>query len=344
MTSVLAELVACDRFREKFPAGISRTACLRRQFESRREGKGRVSAQPFCAGGCTRGREVRAEVERAGVALGECIRCGAALIGETRCGTCAAKIVDAGKAPVCGFLPSARGAPPQERIWEKGGVPEVAIGVGVVVRDVGLTPEDVAATAARVREATSRPKVSAPRARASRAEAKEPRFCADGCGLELTGNWNRTGYSSDCPNRKKDLYPDGVARTDASADTEPDNREDEIEGNAAETQEEEPDTSVDEPADAKLPALRTADPLAAALADRTRRTHAERLAADERMRALVGWRGQDAEEIAASSDAALLARRAAAPTRSFTPGTNQPIAKPGRVLSTDGARRTSYFE
>lgn len=113
MTDVLADLVACDRYRGLFPAGMPFRACLRRQLEKQHEGKGWVPRRPFCASECPLGFEVCEAIE--GVPLGTCTRCGAALVGTTACEPC-------GEERSLHVVPrrSPERPPPQDRIWSAG--------------------------------------------------------------------------------------------------------------------------------------------------------------------------------------------------------------------------------
>jgi hypothetical protein len=116
----LLELFTCERLREQFPRGMSRRACVRRQLEHRKDGKGWTPAHPACAVDCPQSRETLDAVF--GVVASTCAKCGAAVIATDACPTCAEKRsvhqVQPREVPR---------APAQDRLWS-GEVPDVPIG------------------------------------------------------------------------------------------------------------------------------------------------------------------------------------------------------------------------
>jgi hypothetical protein len=196
VSDTLADLVSCERYRGSFPAGMPRRACLRRQLEQKREWKGWAPVRPACAA-CPLGGAVRGEVERAGVALGTCSGCGAALVGETVCEPCAATTrsiagprVYGEPCPGCGSVSNHKAncsRPPRPARGGRarrhgpaapaaGARPHVPLAGPVLVstriwgpdapdapiasgrrHDVGLTAAQVAEAAERVREAMKHP-------------------------------------------------------------------------------------------------------------------------------------------------------------------------------------------
>jgi hypothetical protein len=194
---ILLDLVACDALRGQFPRGVPRRACLRRQLQLRPDGKDWAPAHPGCAG-CELGRQVRAEVEAAGVILEVCERHGAAIMGEA-CDVCEAEGIAKGKpCPGCGGIerhapsgcarkwrrsvgervPATYRGPVSTVIWSSE-VPDVPI-AAPTRHGAGLSDEDARAAARRVREALAHPTaIAAPPPDAAQARRLEHATPAD---------------------------------------------------------------------------------------------------------------------------------------------------------------------
>jgi hypothetical protein len=238
VNQALHELVVCDVLRGTFPRGVPRRACLRRQLELAREGKGWAPKHPSCAA-CPFGGQVRALVEAAGIVLGSCARHGSAIVGEDRCEACAGEAPERQERPPClecgstskhaatcsrpGREPrtrsgaerashpvvTLRGAPVSTVIWSEG-APDAPI-AAPARRDVGLTPEDTQAAAARVRAALRRPTAVATPPPTTRADTNHEEedvmptgiraAPCKGCGTK--GSKHRQVNGKDCPERGK---------------------------------------------------------------------------------------------------------------------------------------------
>lgn len=130
----LSDLFRCDRYLSTFPRGMPYRACLRRQLErqeSTKPGKEGPPRSPFCAEKCELGRQNRAAMVGAGVALGTCHRCGGALIGPGNCPACVDRALEENRGPATGFLEGKR-TEVSKVIWgEDGrgkGAPDAPIG------------------------------------------------------------------------------------------------------------------------------------------------------------------------------------------------------------------------
>jgi hypothetical protein len=122
MSEALSRLFACDRYVRLFPQGMPVRACLRRQLERRKraDGKGWEAVHPFCAGECALGKEQLAALP-SGIAW-TCTACGAAVIAAPACEVCLEKRSLKEVQPR-----SAAKAPPQDRLWKQGAVPNTPI-------------------------------------------------------------------------------------------------------------------------------------------------------------------------------------------------------------------------
>ncbi len=117
----LTDLFRCERFVQLFPRGMSRRACMRRQVERQRDGKGWAPRHPSCAVDCRQGEDTRAAL--AGVMAEACGKCGSAVIGTDECPTCQEKRAE--REPLRQAIERTEVS---ARLWEKGVVPDVPIG------------------------------------------------------------------------------------------------------------------------------------------------------------------------------------------------------------------------